>query len=202
MFRCQPFYPVCGGRICKLFKGVNTPNSAELDTSKRQELFKKLQGYVGDKLNDNCSFNAELLGLALAKMDKGKAAGFDLLTVEHLTNCHPVIFSILATLFNGMLKSSYVPTAFGKGIAIPIPKGETNQGVHSIDSFRSITLSPIVSKLFEHCLLLKFSDYFKTAMNQFGFKAKIGCPHAVYTVGKVTEFFVNHSIKSFIQCCY
>jgi hypothetical protein len=37
-------------------------------------------------------------------------------------------------------------------------------------------------------------------MNQFGFKAKIGCPHAVYTVRKVTEYYVNNN--STVNLCF
>ena len=120
--------------------------------------------------------------------------------MEHLLYCHPVIFSLLATLFNAMLKNSFVPADFGRGITVPIPKNENTQGVHSIESFRGITLSPIISKLFEHCILLMFSDYFVTSNNQFGFKAKIGCPHAIYTVRKTIDFYVQNN--STVNLCF
>ena len=93
-----------------------------------------------------------------------------------------------------------LPLDFGKGITIPIPKNENTQGVHSIESFRGITLSPIISKLFEHGILLLVADYFATSDNQFGFKPKIGCPHAIYTVRKVVEYYVNNN--STINMCF
>jgi hypothetical protein len=99
-----------------------------------------------------------------------------------------------------MLLNSFVPLAFGRGITIPIPKSENVQGIHSVDTFRGITLSPIISKLFEHCILLLFSEYFVTSVNQFGFKAKMGCVHAIYTVRKVVEYYVNNN--STINLCF
>jgi len=65
--------------------------------------------------------NAELVGVAVAKIEKGKASGFDSLTVEHISNCHPIIYSLLAKLSSLMLISSSVPSDFGKGITIPTP---------------------------------------------------------------------------------
>jgi len=93
-----------------------------------------------------------------------------------------------------------VPADFGRGITIPIPKNKNTQGLQAIDSFRGITLSPVISKLFEHCILLLFSDYFITSMNQFGFKSKIGCPHAVYTIRKTVDLYVQNS--STLNVCF
>jgi hypothetical protein len=45
-----------------------------------------------------------------------------------------------------MLGNSFVPSDFGRGITIPIPKSEGTNGTHAIASFREITLSPVVSK--------------------------------------------------------
>src|SRR2546426_9436468 len=120
-------------------------------------------------------------------MKCGKSAGFDEITVEHVMHCHPVIYSLLAKLFNLMLLNSYVPTDFGMGITLPIPKNDNTRGPQLIASFRGISLSPIISKIFEHCILILFSEYLLTSDNQFGFKAKVGCTHAVYTLRKVVE---------------
>lgn len=77
--------------------------------------------------------NAELVGLAMAKVEKGKAAGFDSLTVEHLTNCHAIIYSLLAKLFSLMLISSSVLTDFSKGITVLIQKD--HKSIQKIENF-------------------------------------------------------------------
>ena len=49
-------------------------------------------------------------------MKKGKAAGIDGLTVEHLIYSHPVLVVHLMVLFNIVLAYGVLPDAFGKGI--------------------------------------------------------------------------------------
>ena len=183
------------------FQETTSPNSTDFDQIKQDELKKLLQNYTGNELMfDKFKFTSELVALSLAKMNKGKAGGEDSLTVEHLLNCHPIHFSLCARLFNNMLRCSYVPTAFGRGITIPIPKNDNCRGGHEIDSFRGITLSCVISKLFEHCLLILFSQYFKTSDNQFGFKPNVGCQHAVYTVRKVVDHYVTNN--STVNMCF
>ena len=54
--------------------------------------------------------------------------------------------------------------------------------------------------MFEHCLLILFSKYFITSYNQLGFKPKSGCQHAIYTVRKVVEYYINHNSNVSICC--
>ena len=70
--------------------------------------------------------------------------------IEHLLNCHPIIYTLLSKLYYCMLVSGYVPSAFGQGIMIPLPKSDNLNGSHRIDSFRGIAISPAFSKVFEH----------------------------------------------------
>jgi len=58
---------------------------------------------------------------------------------------------------------------------------------HSLDHTKSdnhcgITLSPIISKLFEMCLQKLFCDYLWTNDLQLGFKAKAGCQNALFSL--------------------
>jgi len=52
-------------------------------------------------------------------------------------------------------------------------------------------LNPVISKLFEHCLLHIFNSYLHTSSAQFGFKARSGCNKAIYSVRKTIDFFVS-----------
>ena len=45
-----------------------------------------------------------------------------------------------------------------------------------------------------------FSDYFSTYRNQFGFEEKVGCPHAIYTLRKVVEYYNCNG--STVNLCY
>ena len=78
----------------------------------------------------------------------------------------------------------YVPLSFGKSYTVPILKDKNVVHCKSItvDDFRGISISPVISKIFEHCILNRYRDYFKTSDNQFGFKQGSICAHALYYV--------------------
>jgi len=67
------------------------------------------------------------------------------------------------------------------------------------DDFRGIAISPIISKVFEYCVLDRFETHFETVENQFGFKRGLGCSHAIYAVRKIVDRFVNNG--STINMC-
>ena len=45
-----------------------------------------------------------------------------------------------------------------------------NSKTITVDDFRGISISPIISKVVEHCVLERYCDYLNTNDNQFGFK--------------------------------
>ena len=49
-------------------------------------------------------FDAELLGNVIIDLKRGKAAGLDTLTAEHLQNSHCLLPCVLAELFNLILR--------------------------------------------------------------------------------------------------
>ncbi len=140
-----------------------------------------------------CSrFDVEMVEKALSNLKRGKAASLDSLTAEHLQNSHPILLSVLAKLFNIMLLSGCVPFGFGLSYIVPLPKQSNVLGsdVH-VEDFRGIAISPVISKLFEHCLLVEFADFFVTSDNQFGFKKGVSCAHAIYSVRKLVDYYVT-----------
>lgn len=145
-------------------------------------------------------FTVTLVELCVSKINSGKAPGFDNLCIDNLSNAHPVLYLILARLFYLMLQYSYVPSDFGKGIIVPIPKDCNKLGVLSPSDYRGITLSPVISKVFEHAMLFLFQDCFSTSNHQFGFKKELSCCHAVYTVRKVVDFFTTNESNVNVCC--
>jgi hypothetical protein len=61
-----------------------------------------------------------------------------------------------------------------------------------MDEFRGITVSPVISKLFEHCLLRKFSKYLGSSDAQLGFKQSIGCNHAIFSIKQIIDYYANN----------
>jgi len=80
------------------------------------------------------------------------------ITAEHVKYCHPVIVSVLAKLFNLMLLCHYVPNAFGVGLCIPLLKSGNCKNQSSLDAYRGITVSPILSKHLKSELVANWID--------------------------------------------
>jgi len=53
------------------------------------------------------SFDVELISRIIDQLQRGKAAGLDNITAEHLQYSHPVLSSVLTKLFNLMLDCAY-----------------------------------------------------------------------------------------------
>ena len=99
-----------------------------------------------------------------------------------------------------MLTLGYVPNQFGKGILIPIQKDTNIKGLQKLENFRGITLSPIISKVFEHSILFLFGKYLKSNDRQFGFKANLGCANAIFCVRNEVDYFVENDSTVNICC--
>ena len=165
-------------------------NSTERASSLLDEYSKMRENYHGLPIDHNSSFDAELLGNVILALSNGKAAGLDGLTAEHLHNSHPIISTLLAKLYNLMMLCCYVPAGFGLSYTVPLPKvKDCRSKALTYDDFRGIAISPILSKVFEHCILDKFKSFLSTDDNQFGFKKGLGCSHAIYTVKNIVEQF-------------
>lgn len=117
-----------------------------------------------------------------------------------MVNAHPILYVALSKLFYVIFALGYVPNQFGKGILVPIQKDTNIKGIQKLDNFRGITLSPIISKVFEHSILFLFGKYLKTNDRQFGFKEKLGCANAIFCVRNVVDYFVDNE-STVNMCC-
>jgi len=85
-----------------------------------------------------------------------------------------------------MLLHGFVPDSFAIGVSIPLLKCKTGN-INDVDHYRAITLSPIISKVFELLLLSLCQDVLETDMLQFGFKCNSGCMDAIFTLKSVIQ---------------
>ena len=120
---------------------------------------------------------------------------------EHLKFAHPILFSVLKKLFNLLLKTGFVPDAFGIGLVFPIPiNSNIGCGFSKITDFRGITISPMLSKIFEHCLLKLFDSKLSSSHFQFGFKKGKGCRDALYVINETVNYMTENS--STVNLCF
>jgi len=173
----------------KYFQTVCSPNSVGREKSLEQSYLDRKAGYDCRENLANFLVTVEEVDAAVRKQKKGKAPGLDTVSAEHLLNCHPILITLLTKIFNLCLMFEYVPDGFGLGIVVPLLKA--GKPGDKVESYRGITLNPVISKIFEQCLLNLFSNFLKSSDRQFGFKPGYGCSKAIYTVRKTVDFFVN-----------
>ena len=83
-----------------------------------------------------------LFGWIICDMTRGKAAGLDNLSAEHLQNCHSLLPVVLAKLFNLIELTGYNPSGFRFSYiyTVPIPKNKANLSIPikalTIEDFR------------------------------------------------------------------
>ena len=97
-----------------------------------------------------------------------------------------------------LLKFSYVPDAFGEGIIVPVIKNRHGD-LSSLENYRPITLSPVISKVFENFLLEVYSKFLCTDDLQFGFKKNLGCSHAIFLLKQTVGFFNNNDSNVYLE---
>jgi len=70
----------------------------------------------------------------------------------------------------------------------------------NVDIYRGITLTPVISKLFESVLLSLYGDYLYSDQLQFGFKENSGCSDALFTFTESVKYFNKHNSK--VYCTF
>ena len=196
----------CSSResIANEFKKVFLENSKPNNQQKVDELNRKFVAQYGDftaSHSSSCDCDSYQISLpnlidAICCMKKGKCADADGLMPEHFHNAPLILLEILRSMFNRMLQHSFVPNQFRFGFMVPIIKDP--QGNHSDSAnYRGITISPIISKVFEHALKIIFTNHLSTSPYQFGFKQNSSTVHSLYCLQETIDYFVNNNSRVF-----
>ena len=182
------------------FEKNSTPNNDE-SVEKLNLLFsERYDAYVMNH-ESHCNCDSYLVTPsnvidALICMKDGKSADENEISAEHLHNAPLTMLVRLSTMFNMMLKHSYIPHQFRRGFMIPLVKDHS--GNHSsTNNYRGITISPIISKLFEHILKLIFFESLATNEHQFGFKKKSSTVHALHCLKSTVNHYVTNGSRVF-----
>jgi len=80
---------------------------------------------------------------------------------------------------------------------VPMPKCEGRLHSLSHDDVRGISISCVISKLFEMAVIDRHSSYFVTSDNPFELKRNPGCRDAIYAVRNVIEHFLFQRFHCF-----
>ena len=129
-------------------------------------------------------------------MKDGKSADDDGLSAEHFKNGPLLLFIKLSSLFNSMLSHGFVPRQFRYGTIIPIIK-DKNGNASDVNNYRGITISPLISKIFERVLKDLFSQFLGSSSYQFGFKGGSSTSHALYCLSETVNYYIDYGSRVF-----
>jgi hypothetical protein len=170
------------------FKQSYTPISQDISNTRKSEFNQLRQTYTGEPWTDDFLFDTNLVCTIVDDLQRGKAAGLDSISAEHLQFGHIILSCVLAKLFNLMLLVSHVPRDFGLSYTVPLPKiKDCRTKAMTCDDFRGIAISCVLSKVFEHGILKRFNRFLGSDDNQFGFKKGRSCNHAIATLHNVVD---------------
>ena len=185
------------------FRENSTPNNID-NVKKLDDKFADAYKLYKARHIENCDCKHNNISVvnvidALLCMRRGKSADADNISAEHLHNAPLNFIQRMTALFNLMLSHSFVPEQFRLGFMIPLIKD--HRGNHSdMNNYRGITISPILSKVFEHVLKAVFSEHLQTSKYQFGFKRSSSTSHALHCLRETVDYYVNHGSR--VYCTF
>ena len=136
---------------------------------------------------------------AISTSKSGKCGDDDKINAEHFHYASFNLIQHLTQLFKGRMNHTFVPSQFRFGHMVLIIK-DTNGSNSDISNYRGITISPIISKIFEHVLKELFSEHLSTSHHQFGFKKKNSTSHAIYCLKQTVDYYINRGSR--VYCSF
>ena len=127
-----------------------------------------------------CTLNENDIIKLVTKLEAGKSAGHDGLSVTILKWCLPYISAPLVCIFDAFMRMGSYPSIFKLAKVTALFKG----GIESeVDNYRPISVLPVLNKVFEkviHNQLIDFLDLHNVLFKQqFGFRKKHSTSHAI-----------------------
>ena len=185
------------------FEKNSRPNNAT-KVAHLDERFKDAYRDFSDSHSSSCDcakyrISVEDTFEAVSAMRDGKSSDDDGLSAEHFKNGPLILLVKLSSLFNSMLAHGFVPKQFRLGTITPIIKDR--HGNHGdVQNYRGITISPIISKIFECILKSLFSDVLSSSSYQYGFKSGKSTSHAVFCLSKTIDYYIDHGSQ--VYCSF
>ena len=136
---------------------------------------------------------------AIKKLEINKSCGVDNIYAEHLKYANDRLIPILTMCFTGFFVHGFLPKMMLNVVLVPIIKNKAGN-VNSIDNYRPVALSSIVSKVLESIILSRIDYYLTTNANQFGFKKNHGTDMCIYTLKEIINLYT--SLKSCVFTCF
>ena len=134
--------------LCKSGCSTNPHLQKFVDSIQKIEL----ETYSEEELILEIPFAPEEVSAAIRLRNRYSSAGLDMLSPHHLLQAGLGISTWLSKIFNTISNLEAIPSLFKKGILILIYK-EKGKDPFITTSYREITLTSVIAKIFENLLL-------------------------------------------------
>jgi len=183
--------------ICSLWKDHFSGLLNSSTSSKHKESVMQTLDEISKSSTRHVLFNTGDIDMCLKKLKKGKSAGIDRISSEHLLHASPIVCFYLSCLFNGMLIHGYLPEQLMKSTIITLVKDKKGL-LCDKDNYRPIAITTAISKLLELVILEKFSEYLSSTTHQFGFKKHQSTDMCIFAMKEVIEYYNKLSSPVFL----
>ena len=122
------------------------------------------------------------VGNIIRKLPSGKAAGFAGIPPEAFKHGLSIQLTALVTLIlEKMINHNVMPHLFNLGQVKPIPK-DNSSTVTDTSNIRPLTISDTIANIYEKVIMHELESSWPNIDNQFGFKSRSSCEHAIFTL--------------------
>ena len=170
-------------QLFKHYKSFFMDNESNF-TEKQQNINKKVNDFFDSfsKPKNFPFFTMDQLDYALNDIENSVVKGYDSISYSMLKNSiSSVSKNMLLFFYNTMLFSSKVPTNLNISIIKPILK-DIDKKSDDFNNIRPISISTCFAQIFEKLVLIRSPKLKISHNNQFGFKQKTSCNHALFTL--------------------
>ena len=175
------------------------------ETVRLQQLHESLSTLYADSFNNDdvildVPFCVDEIEGAIKKLKAGKSAGPDGILSEHLLHGGYKLRLWLTNIFNAIINLDSVPECFTEAIIVPLYKGNGKNPLLT-NSYRGISLTSIVSKLFERILLNRCLPVLQDAniphCTQTAYQVGISCSDPTEVVQEAIRSLIQHGGSAF-----
>ena len=171
-------------KFSNLLNELNTPDAGEIFSALASDILQGIGCNVADVKH------------LLPPLPLNKSPGRDNISAEFIRFAHPSICIYLSVVFNLCTVHSFIPSQCLDTVIVPITKSPTSDISNSVN-YRPIAIASVVSKLFEHFILLKLKPLLTTSDNQLGFKSLHGTGMCTFLLKEVVRLYTTKNTPVF-----
>ena len=164
-------------------------------TEEQKEISQKIK-HLSDQyvVPENLTlFNISQIQIILDELKSSKVKGHDCVFYDLIKNCHSSkLKEILLKFFNQLLSTNTIPINFNISIIKPILK-DTEKSSEDKNNIRPISISNCFAQFLEKLILFNSPKLKKINKNQYGFKHKTSCNHAIFTVKETILHYTENN---------